>query len=426
MLLFLIAVSVVLTVSFLCSIFESVLLSITPAQTEALARRHRRAGGWLSAFKRNIDVPIAAILILNTAAHTIGAAVAGASYVNVFDEQTLWIFTIVFTLAVLLFTEIIPKTIGVSYNRLLAMPVAYGIRLLTIVLYPLVFVSEKISRALRRDEITPITSVEEIRLLAALGRNEGAVGVRTADMIVGATHLRQLTAGDIMRPRQRVVYLSAEMKNKDVLDTVRGSGYSRFPFVPGNDIDEVSGIVMVRDLLYWMHDHPGSSIDWSALVREPIVVPEGMALSALLRTFQDSRFHLAIVVDEYGGVEGIVTLEDVIEEIVGDILDESDQSIEDVWPQTDGSIHARATVELRKICAQLDLPWEPEDEVATIGGLVTELLGRLPVRGDTVRWNNCVLEVLAAGPRRPELISVRRRTDEELADDDEEEEDETG
>lgn len=420
MLLFLIAITVVLAFSFLCSIFESVLLSITPAQTESLAQRHRRAGGWLADFKRNIDVPIAAILILNTAAHTIGAAVAGASYVNVFNEQTLWIFTIVFTLAVLLFTEIIPKTLGVTYNRLLAMPVAYGIRILTIILYPLVFVSEKISRALRRNEPAPITSIEEIRLLVAMGRNEGAVGVRTADMIVGATHLRQLTAGDVMRPRQRVVYLSAGMSNQEVLDTVRASGHSRFPFVPGNDIDDVSGIVIVRDLLYWMHDNPGQALDWSAFVREPVVVPEGMALSALLRTFQDSRFHLAIVVDEYGGVEGIVTLEDVIEEIVGDILDESDRPVEDIWPQPDGSIHARATVELRKICAQLNLPWQPEDEVATIGGLVTELLGRLPVRGDAVRWNYCHLEVLAAGPRRPELISVRRLTEAEREKDDDE------
>lgn len=425
MLLFVISVTVVLTVSFLCSIFESVLLSISPAQTESLAQRHHRAGGWLAGFKRNIDVPIAAILILNTAAHTIGAAVAGASYVSVFNEHTLWIFTIVFTLAVLLFTEIIPKTLGVTYNRLLALPVSYGIRLLTLALYPLVFVSEKISRALRRNKAVPITSVDEIRLLAAMGRNEGAVGVRTADMIVGATHLWQLTAGDVMRPRQRVVYLSAEMTGQEVLETVRNSGYSRFPFVPGSDIDEVSGIVIVRDLLYWLHDHPDTPLDWSALVREPIMVPESMALSALLRTFQDSRFHLAIVVDEYGGIEGIVTLEDVIEEIVGDILDESDRPIEDVWPQGDGSLHARAGVELRKLCAALDLPWEPEDEVATIGGLVTELLGRLPVRGDIVRWKDCRVEVLAAGPRRPELISVRRLSRAELAAEDEDEE-ETG
>lgn len=418
MVLFATAVAVVLTVSFLCSIFESVLLSITPAQTEALAQRYGRAGAWMTSFKRNIDIPIAAILILNTAAHTIGAAVAGASYTNVFSRGSLWIFTVVFTLAVLLLTEIIPKTLGVSHARLLAMPVAWGIRVLTIVLYPLVTISERISRNLRRDKAAPVTSVEEIRLLAALGRNEGAVSVRTADMIVGATHLRQLTAGDVMLPRQRIVYLSAEMTAREVLETVRDSGYSRFPFVQGNDIDDARGIVMARELLFWMQDNRDLPIDWNSLVREPVVVPENMSLTALLRTFQEARFHLAIVVDEYGGVEGIVTLEDIVEEIVGDILDESDRPTEAVWRQRDDAWQARATAELRKVCSILDLPWRPEDQVATIGGLVTELLGRLPVRGDSVRWNGCCLEVLAAGARRPELIGIRRLTREELHDED--------
>jgi CBS domain containing-hemolysin-like protein len=408
MTIFLLAITVVLTVSFICSLCESVLLSIGPAQTEAMAARHRHAGRLLTGFKRNIDVPIAAILILNTAAHTVGAAVAGASYVTVFDESTLWIFTIVFTLGVLLFTEIIPKTLGVSYTRYLAMPVAYMIRLMTIVLYPLVFVSERISRSLRRGKLAPITSVEEIRLLAALGRNEGAVGPRTADMIVGATHLRQMTAGDVMLPRQQIVHLSAEMTPAEVLETARESGYSRFPFVPEKDIDNFSGIVMVKDLMFWMHDHPDTPVDWKSLVREPIVVPEGMPLTALMRTFQDARFHLAIIVDEYGGVEGLVTLEDVVEEVVGEILDESDEPIEDIWPQDDGSLHAKATVELRKICAHLNLPWEPEEEVATVGGLITERLGRLPARGDSVEWNGCRLEVLSVGARRPELIEIRR------------------
>ena len=152
MLIFITAVAIVLIVSFLCSIFESVLLSITRPQIELLVRDGRHAGKLLAGFKENMDVPIAAILILNTAAHTIGAAVAGASYADVFDPGTLWIFSLVFTLAVLLFTEIIPKTLGVSYAPLLAGPVAYGIRMLTVLLKPLVALSESVSRSLRSDK----------------------------------------------------------------------------------------------------------------------------------------------------------------------------------------------------------------------------------------------------------------------------------
>lgn len=408
MILFVSAITTVLAISFLCSIFESVLLTTSAAQAEVFAQKHYRAGRWMTAFKRNIDKPIAAILILNTAAHTVGAAVGGATYITVFDPQSLWLFSIVFTLAVLLFTEIVPKTLGVTYTRQLALPVAYGIRLITFALYPLVLISERLTRAMRRDTATPVTSVEEIRLLAALGRNEGAVGVRTAAIITGATYLKQLTAADVMLPRQHVVFLSSSMSRSEVLDTIRDSGYSRYPFIPGNDIDQINGIVLAKELLYWLHDHPDSAIDWATLVREPIVVAESTPLNRLLKTFQDARVHLGIVVDEYGGVEGVVSLEDVVEEIVGEIFDEGDSLVEDTWVQEDGSLHVRGTVELLQVCKRLDIPWEPQDEVSTVGGLVTELLGRWPVRGDSVQWNGCRFEVLQAGDRRPEMISVRR------------------
>ena len=171
MLIFVTAITVALVVSFLCSIFESVLLSLTRPQVEIMVSKRKAAGSLLSGFKENMDVPIAAILILNTAAHTIGTAVAGASYSNVFDPNTLWIFSVVFTMAVLLFTEIIPKPLGVAHSLKLATPVAYGVNLLTIALRPILWVSERISRAFRGDSDIPVTSMDEIRLMAILGRS---------------------------------------------------------------------------------------------------------------------------------------------------------------------------------------------------------------------------------------------------------------
>ena len=264
-----------------------------------------------------------AILILNTAAHTIGAAVAGASYSAVFDPATLWIFSLVFTLAVLLFTEIIPKTLGVSYAQALAGPVAQGIRFLTILLKPMVVISEKISSSLRGNRENPITSVEEIRLLAALGRDAGAVGERTAGMVVGATQLRRLQAHDIMLPREEIHYLSASMDRCAVLELARETGHSRFPFTPTDDIDDVSGVILVKALLDWLLTHPDDAIDWQHLQQEILIIPESVPLPQMLRTFQESRRHMALVVDEYGSVDGLATLEDVLEEIVGDIDDES-------------------------------------------------------------------------------------------------------
>jgi CBS domain containing-hemolysin-like protein len=397
MLLFVSAVAVVLVVSFICSIFESVLLSVTRPQIEVLTRDGRSAGPLLTRFKDNMDVPIAAILILNTAAHTIGAAVAGASYADA-----------LFTLAVLLLTEIIPKTVGVSNTVALAPHVAHGIRWLTIALRPLVALSEKISRSLRGNAEPPVTSIEEIRLLAALGGSQGAVGSRIAGMIVGASQLGQLSARDVMLPREEVQILSGEMNRDEALAAVNDTKHSRYPFTPTGDLDDFKGVILVKELLQWLLTHDDDVINWTSLLLEPVIIPESAALPKVLRTFQDSRRHLALVVDEYGSVEGIVTIEDVLEEIVGDIDDESDKPTDDIATRADGTLVVKGTVDLRKLSARLGIHWEPEDDIATIGGFVTEELERIPVVGDSIRWNGYVVTVLRADRHRAKLLSIAR------------------
>lgn len=408
MLLFVTAVGVVLVVSFLCSIFESVLLSVTRPQIEVLARDGRRAGSLLASFKENIDVPIAAILILNTAAHTIGAAVAGASYTAVFNPNTLWLFSIIFTLAVLLFTEIIPKTLGVSYAPVLATPVAHGIRWLIVLLRPLVILSERISRSLRTDAEIPVTSPEEIRLLALLGRSAGVVGTRAAGMIVGATQLSHLRAHDVVLPREDVEFLAGTTSRDEALAMVRESGHSRFPYSPTGEIDDVTGVVLAKDLLYWLLLHDDTVVDWESLRQDALIVPESLPLPRLLRTYQDSQRHLAIVVDEYGSVTGIATLEDVLEEIVGEIHDESDQPANNIVEREDGTVQVQATVDLRKLSTALGIAWEPEGEASTVGGLVTETLERIPTVGDSIDWNGYRITVLRADRKRAKLLSVRK------------------
>jgi len=411
MLLFVTAVGVVLVVSFLCSIFESVLLSLTRPQVEVMVRKEKRAGRLLARFKENMDVPIAAILILNTAAHTIGAAVAGASYSNVFDVGTLWIFSILFTIAVLLLTEIIPKTLGVAHAPRLATPVAHGIQFLTVLLRPLVWMSERISRSIRSDITRPVTSADEIRLLASLGRSEGAVGDQTAEMIVGATQLRYLHAHDVMLPREKVCFLSATMGRDEVLAMVRESGHSRFPFSPTQYLADVTGVVFAKELLDWLLRNESADIDWDALAKDVLIVPESSPLPQLMHTFQDSHRHLAIVVDEYGAVEGIATLEDVLEEIVGDIRDETDLPADEFYEKSDGTLLVRSRVDLRKLSDRLGINWEPSVDASSIGGLVTEMLERIPVAGDSIEWKGYRVEVLRADRRKARLLQISRLTD---------------
>jgi CBS domain containing-hemolysin-like protein len=142
-------------------------------------------------------------------------------------------------------------------------------------------------------------------------------------------------------------------------------------------------------------------------MQESLVVPDTVPLPQLLKTFRETQRHLAIVVDEYGSVEGIVTLEDVLEEVVGDIRDESDLPVEEFLEQEDGTLIVRGNVDMRKLCARLGITWDPELEVSTISGLVTETLERIPVAGDAIDWNGYHIEVLRADRRRARLLSVR-------------------
>lgn len=405
---FVVAVTVALVVSFMCSIFESVLLSLSRAQIEGLVQEGKPSGRILRTFKERIDIPISAILITNTAAHTIGTAVAGASYANVFSAESLWIFTVVFTLVVLLFTEIIPKTLGVAYARRLAKPVAYGIRALAVMFRPLVMATEAVSRSIRGREAGPVTSLDEIRLLATIGKSEGVVGKQAAEMIIGVSELRKLEAMNVMVPRQEVDFLSHDDAPVAVLERIRKSGYSRFPYTPSGDLDDVVGIVFAKEVLAQLVESPSDTIRWQSLVHEAIVVPETAGLESLLKTFRQTRRHMALIVDEYGDFQGIVTLEDVIEEVVGDIFDESDLPSDDLWQHADGTIRAFGTAELHRLCRILGVALPDDIEVATVGGLLNESLGHIPRRGDALEWRGNRLTVLSASPRGAELVSIRK------------------
>jgi CBS domain containing-hemolysin-like protein len=403
---FIIAVTVALVVSFMCSIFESVLLSLSRAQVEVLAEKGKPSGRLLKAFKERIDIPISAILITNTAAHTIGTAVAGASYADVFDPESLWVFTIVFTVVVLLFTEIVPKTLGVAYAHRLARPVAYGIRAMTLFLKPLVIASEAISRSLRRGKGSPVTSLDEIRLLATIGHSEGVVGKQAAQMIVGAAELRKLTASNVIVPRQDVLFLSREDSREQVMKTISESGFSRFPYSPTGSPDDFVGVVFAKEILLQIAGETEDRIRWQNLVHEPIVVPETVMLDSLLRTFRQTRRHMALVVDEYGDFQGIVTLEDVLEEVVGDIFDESDLPREDLWQRPDGTVRAFGSAELHRICRVLDVEMPSGIEITTVGGLLSESFGRIPKRGDTLDWQRHRFTVVSANRRGVDLVAI--------------------
>ncbi|HEY5962133.1 MAG TPA: hemolysin family protein [Polyangiaceae bacterium] len=409
MLTFVLGIAVSHVFAFLCSISEATLLSVKMSQVHTL--KQTRAGRLIKGFKKQLDLPIAAILTINTLAHTVGASIAGASFSSLFDPHQLWIFSLVFSVSILTLTEIVPKTLGVAYAPQLLVPVAYYVRGLIFVLRPFLYLTEWLAAVLRKKQDAPVTSLDEIRLLTGLGRTEGALASRTADAIEGAAALSELTAYDVMVPRNGIVYLSAERSLDENLSIVRRSGHSRLPFVEGNDLDAIEGIVLVKDFLFQLRLHPEQQ-DFRVLLSPALVIPVTMTLDRLLRTFQEERRHMAVVVDEYGGTQGLVTLEDVLEEIVGEIEDESDRLDSHIIRRPDGSLVCRGLAETRKVFELLELSDESIDEAetVTIGGFVATELGRIPRTGDVVKWQDCRFEVQRATARRAERIRVVRRT----------------
>ncbi|NLE86237.1 MAG: HlyC/CorC family transporter [Myxococcales bacterium] len=414
------SVSIALVTSFLCSLAEASLLSVSHAQVQRLGET--RAGRILRGFKREIDIPISAILILNTTAHTVGAAVAGASFAGVFGEGSLLPFSIGFTAVVLVLSEILPKSLGVVHLEKIIVPVTYGVRGLVWVFTPLIFAMRKLMPMVRSGKEGPVTSIEEIRLLVALGRTEGAVAERTAAIIEGATKLRDLTVYDVMVPRTRISFLSGRKSLEENLAVVRESGYSRFPYSREGEVDRIDGIVLVRDLLFMLHERSstsegpredGESLD--AIARPALFVPDAMPLEKLLRNFQEQHNHMAIVVDEYGGTEGLVTFEDVLEEIVGDIQDESDRVDPFIIRRPDEGLLCRGLAETRKVFDLLNITEEVES--VSLGGFMAEKLGRVPTVGDQVFLGGYRFRVLRASARRAERIQIDRVPSERSAGD---------
>ncbi|MBM4377434.1 MAG: HlyC/CorC family transporter [Deltaproteobacteria bacterium] len=396
------SVSMALLVSGVCSVSESVILSVSRSHVEKMAKGGSAAGRILERWKRtDIEKPIAAILILNTFAHTIGATFAGTAFQQLWSGS-LALFSVGFTVAVLLFTEIIPKTLGVALADRLATPVTLVLRGITFVLHwPLRFTSW-FAKLFIGEHRKPVTSIEEIRLLAALGSREGDVGHRVAGFIEGIASLRELTVRDVMVPRGGIAYLSADRTFEENLEVIRESSHSRFPFSRTGELDDVDGVVLAKDLLFTV----GGQVDWEAIKLPLLVVPEGKTLEQALRTFQEERKHLAVVVDEYGGTQGVVTLEDVLEEIVGEIEDEKDFEEQLIVARPDGVLVCRGRAELRKLFRELGV--DEKVDVVTVAGFVAEELRHVPQVGDTLSWKGLTFRVTKANRRHAERVEVSR------------------
>jgi len=312
-----------LFVSFLCSIMESVLLSTSPS---FLMVKRDKGSMWAKSFivlKDNIDKPLSAILSLNTVAHTIGAAGVGAQAVKVFGEASFGIVSAILTILILIITEIIPKTIGARYWRNLAKISYHTIKFMIVITYPLVVMSSFLTKALSKSNKEITTSREEIAALANIGTDEGVFSEKENKIIQNILKLKNIKVNEIMTPRVVVAIadenltLSEFLENKDYLK------YSRIP-IYNEDDENINGYVF-RQIVFEKLAEDKHSLKLKDIKREILIVPNSMVLFLLWEKLLEKKEHIAIIVDEYGGFDGIVTMEDIIETLLGlEILDEKD------------------------------------------------------------------------------------------------------
>lgn len=310
-------------VSFLCSILEAVLLSLSPSYIAVLSNSGARAGKILERLKLDVDRPLAAILSLNTIAHTVGAAGVGAQAQLVFAHIPFSIISGVLTFLILVLSEIIPKTIGATYWRPLAVPSAYLIHFLTVSMAPLVALSAMLSKVLTRGRKDPAISRDEIHAAAALGEQEGVIDSTDARVLRSMMSFQSVIAHDVFTPRPVVKYFEARQTIREMLASAQELTFSRYPVL--GERESILGYVLRSDLL-----NAAARDEWersaAEFTQEAIIIPENLPLKSAFGLFLRQRAHLAMVVDEFGGFTGVLSLEDVIESLIGhEIMDEGDE-----------------------------------------------------------------------------------------------------
>ncbi|MCB0343627.1 MAG: HlyC/CorC family transporter [Bdellovibrionales bacterium] len=323
-----VAVGVALFISATCSLMEAALFAVPLPHVRHLADSGSRAGQTLLRFKNEIGKPIGAILILNTISHTVGAAVSGAAAAALFGESGVWIFSVVFTLLILYLSEIIPKQIGVTYSRQVAPMIALPLAFLIKIIYPLVVITEQVSRRFGESD-EPLVSEEEVLSLTAMGKEEGVLDALEGTVIENIIGLENSMAKDVLTPRVVVFRLDENLQLRDIAPELEKLNFSRIPLYDPKDPDTVTHFILQRDIYRALLR--GEETKMLKEVARPMrAVPEFISLDQLLEEMFESHEQICTVVDEHGGFAGIVTLEDVLEEVVGvEIVDEYD-TIEDM------------------------------------------------------------------------------------------------
>jgi putative hemolysin len=381
---FIASVAVALIVSFFCSLSEAAVLSLSPSQVAKMSHSHPNAAQIWRRFKQNIDRPISVILLLNTTAHTIGASVAGSRFDEIYGDEWIWAFSLILTFVMLQFTELAPKTLGVRHNYAIGLAIAKPMDILIRVFQPILHMLHVLNRPFRSGDeqrASQRAALEELSSMASFARLSNVISTDQEKIIQRVPKLSARMATQIMIPVEQVVFINSEYSINQAIGVAQLDPHTRFPVCENNDKDKVVGYVNLKELIF--EKELNSNNQELKPIRPVTFVEPGVTAQELLKRFVNERIHLAIVKGN-GKTLGLITMEDIIEEVLGELEDEFDRLPRMCHEVSGGTWMVGGGLSLKEMDQRMKLNMEnvgPE----TISDWFISKLNKTPRAGDVVR-----------------------------------------
>lgn len=404
--------AVLLVASAFFSGSETAVTTIGRGKLLALQEKYPRKKKNIDWLLEDMQRALTVILIGNNLVNIAASAVATSLAIALLGGKGVLVAVVFMTVVIVIFGEILPKSIAIVQHEKMVVAALPLLRVIHVVASPLIFATTGtvhfIGALFRVDLSARHTFVtrEEIEQMVNIGEASGVIEEEERKMIHGIISFEETRVYEIMVPRTDMVAISADTTVEESVAVFRECGHSRVP-VYEKSPDHIVGILYVKDIIGFLHErHLDESV--SRLKREALFVPEMMRIADLLDVMKGKRVHMAIVVDEYGGTAGLVTLEDLIEEIVGEIQDEYDEEAPPIQRETGGSYLVKGFMDLEDLSEETGYPFESPD-VDTIGGLILSLAGRFPDKGQKLHYGSWYIEVLEVQDHRIKLVRLTPR-----------------
>ncbi len=383
----LVSIIILICLSAVFSSTETAYTSLSFIQVQSLVKHHGKAGKLVEKLSARPDTLLTTILIGNNLVNIAASAIATQFTVHVFGNQAVGIMTGVLTLVILIFAEVTPKQMAIIHSEKLALRMAYPIHFLSIFLFPFIkligFVSSAITRFFSTEKKIN-TSLDGILHMVHMAEREGVVENYETRMVKSVFRFNDTQVQTIMTHRTDIFSLEADLSLDTVLKDITKEGYSRIPVYDENP-EYIVGILLVRDLMRYIAEGRKDNVPVRDIMTEPIFVSETRKVNELFFLFKKEKLNIAVVMDEYGGLAGIVTLEDVAEELFGELYDENEiQGWEKITPLEDNSFRITGDTSLHQIEDRFGIIFEHSKYVQTVGGLLVEHIGTIPVENQKI------------------------------------------